>query len=101
MVSEGGVVTEFGKALRIMRVCICESGWEMAARLGMGKAYLSAIENGRRPVPPGLPGRIADAYGLGEAQLHYLEDVKSGKRKAVGLADACLQTGCPEERHKG
>ena len=41
------MLTEFGKVMRIIRINSNESMRDMAAKIGMSAAYLSAIETGK------------------------------------------------------
>ena len=45
------MITNFGKFLRKLRIDNNEFLKDMAARLGVTVAYLSAIEHGKRDVP--------------------------------------------------
>ncbi len=45
------MLTEFGKAIRKIRLDKGEILKDMAKRLGISSAFLSAVENGRKNVP--------------------------------------------------
>ncbi|MBQ4504903.1 MAG: helix-turn-helix transcriptional regulator, partial [Firmicutes bacterium] len=48
------MLTEFGKMCRKMRIDRNELLAEMAGRVGVSPAFLSAVENGKRNVPDSL-----------------------------------------------
>jgi transcriptional regulator with XRE-family HTH domain len=47
---------------------------QMAARLGVTQAYVSMLEQGRRPVPARLRKRVAEVYSLGPTALAVSDD---------------------------
>ena len=57
-------VTELGRLLRKLRIDVGETLGDMAEKLGITSSYLSSIEKGKRPTPPGLTNSIADLYSL-------------------------------------
>lgn len=65
-------LTEFGVALRKLRLDYGERMGDMAERLHFSTAYLSAIENGRQSIPHSLLDRIRKAYPLSEEQKKSL-----------------------------
>ena len=78
-------VTAFGKILRKMRIDCSEVLGAMAKRLGVSAAYLSSIENGGREIPDTFVTKIADVYGLNEAQVKELEEAKAKVKGAVDV----------------
>jgi transcriptional regulator with XRE-family HTH domain len=60
------MITEFGKILRIIRVNSEDSMRNMAEKIGISAAYLSAIENGKRQIPDSIYDSICKAYPLSE-----------------------------------
>ena len=48
------MLTEFGKALRKIRIDRQQLLKDMANKLGVSSAYLSAVENGKRRMPQDL-----------------------------------------------
>lgn len=60
------MLTKFGKQLRKIRIEGDEILKDMADKLGVTVAYLSAVENGKRAVPDSWVHIIVDKYGLDE-----------------------------------
>lgn len=58
------MLTEFGKALRIIRIGAQELLKDMADRLNVSSAYLSAVETGKRRIPADWVEKIIAAYSL-------------------------------------
>lgn len=69
------MLTALGKELRKLRLDMGELLLAMSTKLEYSPSYLSAIENGRRPVPTEFLARLFKAYQL-------TEDEKSRFRKA-------------------
>jgi transcriptional regulator with XRE-family HTH domain len=67
------MATELGKFLRKMRIDHNELLKDMADKIGMSTAMLSAIENAKRNVPSGFAEALAQCYGLSEEHLDQLE----------------------------
>ncbi|MFT8234171.1 helix-turn-helix domain-containing protein [Pseudomonas guariconensis] len=73
------MLTEFGKTLRKIRI---DNGMllkDMATALGISPAYLSAVETGKKPIPDGFVGRVAQMLNYTEHSDEYvaLEDSAS------------------------
>lgn len=82
------MLTNFGKALRKMRIDHGEFLKDMAEKLGVTVAYLSAVENGRREIPDQWIDILADKYFLDlnekkELQSYAYENKDSVK---IGLS---------------
>ena len=60
------MLTEFGKAIRKIRLDKGEILKDMAKRLGISSAFLSAVENGRKNVPEKWIDQIIEFYQLDE-----------------------------------
>lgn len=58
------MLTEFGKALRKIRIECEELLRDMATTLGVSPAYLSAVETGKRRIPDGWVEEISIKYHL-------------------------------------
>ena len=58
------MLTEFGKALRKIRVDRQQLLRDMADKLGVSSAYLSAVETGKRRIPQDWVSKIASIYSL-------------------------------------
>lgn len=57
-------MTDFGIALRKLRLDKQELLRDMAAKLEVSSAFLSAIENGKKKVPENFVDKICKLYGL-------------------------------------
>ena len=65
-------VTTFGKVLRKLRIDHSEILGDMAKKLEISPAYLSAIENNGRVIPDDLIAKLAQKYNLNDAQIKEL-----------------------------
>lgn len=68
------MVTEVGKVLRIVRINTGDSLRDMAAKIGMSAAYLSAIETGKRNVPDTLFNSVCEKYPLSDVDKNRLKE---------------------------
>jgi len=66
------MITELGKVLRIIRINVGDSMRDMATKLNLSAAYLSAIENGKRNVPEDFEEKIKATYKLSEKDAQNL-----------------------------
>lgn len=80
------MITEFGKALRKMRIDRNEYIKDMAEKLYISVAYLSAIENGKRAIPENLVGGIARAYRLEQDEVDALNQLKDKSNREVRIS---------------
>ena len=78
-------VTEFGKILRKMRIDSSEVLGDMAEKLGVSAAYLSAIEVGRRDIPENLIQKIVSVYNLGKDEERLLYEKKASELGQVNM----------------
>ena len=68
------MLTEFGVEVRKLRLEKRMRLKEMAEKLQMSSAFLSAVETGSKRVPAGLPGRISELMKLDEiTSVHFPE----------------------------
>lgn len=87
------MLTEFGKILRKIRIDNQELLKDMAKKLGVSSAYLSAVETGKRKVPSDWVPKVAALYTLDRESKDELElaceqsaqEVKISLAKATGL----------------
>ena len=84
------MLTDFGKALRKMRIDHGEFLRDMAAKLNVTVAYLSAVENGRREVPDNWIGELANQYKLSNEEQKELQEYAFGdssgrERTCIGV----------------
>lgn len=82
-------MTEFGKALRIIRINSEDSAKQMAEKLEISVPYLNAIENGRRDVPNDLLEKIVSAYPLSARDQANLKEalVTTKDRVKINLTE--------------
>jgi transcriptional regulator with XRE-family HTH domain len=71
---EGNMVTDFGKICRKIRIDNGEVLKDMAAKLNVTTAYLSAVEIGKRNVPQGWIELIKNEYRISDKQYQQLQD---------------------------
>jgi transcriptional regulator with XRE-family HTH domain len=57
-------INAFGKEARKLRIDHDLLLKDVADRLRVTPTFLSAVEAGRKPIPPGFVARVADAMGL-------------------------------------
>lgn len=79
------MLTQFGKELRHIRLDRDEKLKDMAEKLGVTVAYLSAVENGKRNIPGNWIETIADVYSLDEKDVKKLERLAYDGRSAIVL----------------
>lgn len=79
------MATVFGKLLRKIRIDHDELLKNMADKLNITSAYLSAIENGKRPIPPTLVKQIKDIYKLDNARVDELIEAEDQVRTSVSF----------------
>ena len=66
------MITSFGKELRKLRIDHEEILKDMADRLGVSSAFLSAVEVGKKNIPEGWPQKIAIIYKLTPDEERHL-----------------------------
>ncbi|MFV0520721.1 MAG: helix-turn-helix transcriptional regulator [Lachnospirales bacterium] len=76
------IITEFGKILRKIRIDNDEILKNMAEKLGVSSAYLSAVEVGKRYIPEDWVTEIVDLYEINEnseceLKLSYYASIKN------------------------
>ncbi len=81
-------MTEIAKFLRKLRIDNEQSLGDMAEKLGLSAAYLSAIENDKRKIPEDMKDNLFKAYSLTEEQkLEFARLVAESREKVeIGLA---------------
>ena len=67
------MLNEFGKTLRKIRIEHQELLKDMAEKLGVSSAYLSAVETGKRRIPHGWVARIVELYSLDPQQRELIQ----------------------------
>ena len=79
------MLTKFGKALRGIRIERDELLRDMAGKLGVTVAYLSAVENGKRKIPDEWVPKITSIYGLNDAEVRRLQELAYEDRNDIKL----------------
>lgn len=77
------MLTVFGKYLRKIRIDNDEILNDMAEKLQVTAAYLSAVENGKRDIPEGWIEAIECNYDLESEQCSQLEEAAYNSKKNV------------------
>lgn len=80
------MLTPFGKVLRVFRVNNNELLKDMASRLDVTPAYLSAIENGKKEPTDELVARLYRAYSFTPDQKQELEEARAKTQKFIKLS---------------
>jgi transcriptional regulator with XRE-family HTH domain len=76
-------LTPFGKALRKIRIDKEMRLFDLALKLEISTAFLSAIETGRKPIPDGFVRKISIAVDLSSGELRELRSAAEKTRKEV------------------
>ena len=73
---KGGITmgTRFAKICRILRIEHGEVLRDMAQKLGVSSSYLSAVENGKRPIPKSWGHQIINLYDLPQDEASNLSE---------------------------
>ena len=81
------MATEIAKFLRKIRIDSDESLGDMAEKINLSAAYLSAIENDKRIAPEDMKENLFKAYSLSEGQkLEFARLVAESRKKVeIGL----------------
>lgn len=84
------MLTEFGKILRKIRIDNQELLKDMAKKLGVSSAYLSAVETGKRKVPSDWVPKVSTLYSLDGESKNELELAceQSAQEVKISLAKA-------------
>ncbi len=85
--------TRFGEFARVLRIKVHEVMGEMAAKLGVSAPFLSAVENGKKNVPPEWNEKISKLYQLSPEQRRELEEsIEQSKMQCkISLQNASLK----------
>lgn len=62
------MLTDFGKALRKLRIDYSERMSDMANKINRSSAFVSSLERGQKPLPDGFDDLIIEAYSLDDVQ---------------------------------
>lgn len=86
MIGEKTTATEFGKALRKLRIDIGISMQTMAKKIEISTAFLSAIELGRKKISNKLLTKIINEYKLDETTINNLKDTACRSNKEIKIS---------------
>lgn len=79
------MISKFGKCIRSIREKENDSLRQMAIKLGISAAFLSAMEVGRKQIPLDYVDRIKDIYELSTEQVIELEDCINETNEKVSI----------------
>ena len=79
------MLTDFGRFLRKIRIDCGEILKDMAEKLNVSAAYLSAVEMGKRNIPEQWVNRISELYGLSDEEKCNLNDAADNSAKSITL----------------
>lgn len=87
------MLNAFGKFCRKLRIERDEILKDMANKLGVSSAYLSAVENSDRNIPTEWKQKLVNIYGLSELQERALElaIIETNKQITINLAEQNTQ----------
>ena len=89
------MITSLGKFLRILRLQRGEILKNMADRLGVSSAFLSAVENGKKKMPVLWFERLRDLYALDESQMGEL---RRANLETTNQVELNLKNATPPQR---
>ena len=81
------MLTPFGIAIRKLRLDKGMRLLDLAKRIGLSPAFLSAIETGKKPIPDAYVVRVARAMELSPAEIRELRRAADRTRKEVGVEE--------------
>ena len=90
------MLTEFGKALRKIRIDRQQLLRDMADKLGVSSAYLSAVETGKRRIPQDWVSKIASIYSL---SCEEQADLQSAADNSVFDVTISLENASEQKRN--
>ncbi|MEE1211797.1 MAG: helix-turn-helix transcriptional regulator [Treponema sp.] len=85
------MATEIAKFLRKLRIDNDQSLGDMADKIGLSAAYLSAIENKHREVPEDIKEKLYKAYNLTEGQKFEFARLVAESRQKVVIGLSAIQ----------
>ena len=88
------MLNAFGRWLRKFRIDNSLLLRDMAQKLEISSAFLSALETGRKNIPDGIVAKISDSYNLdAEARKSLTESVAQSKHNLkLDLEDATMES---------
>ena len=85
-------MTPFGKAVRHLRIENEMLLGGLADALGVSSSYLSQIEAGKKPIPPGFPDRVAQIMKL---EAPAAADLRQQAAISMSEFKIVIETGAP------
>ena len=79
------MVTELGKFLRKLRIDCGEVLFDMAGKLGVSPAFLSAVENGKKRMPSKWNELLPSVYSLSDTMRSAFTDAVADSEKGVEI----------------
>lgn len=79
------MLTDFGRFLRKLRIDSGEILKDMADKLKVSSAYLSAVEMGKRNIPEKWVSKIAELYNLSIEEKTQLSNAADNSAKSITL----------------
>ena len=76
-------MTELQKFLKTLRIVHEENLRDMAQNLGVSASFLSAVEHGKKAVPPKLEDLIVEKYNLKENRQYTFKKLCGASRKTI------------------
>lgn len=85
MKGELKMLTDFGRFLRKIRIDCGEILKDMAEKLNVSAAYLSAVEMGKRNIPEQWVNKISELYALSDEEKEKLNSAADNSAKSITL----------------
>ncbi len=79
------MLTDFGRFLRKIRIDYGEILKDMADKLNVSAAYLSAVEMGKRNIPEQWVDRISRLYNLSKEEKNSLKNAADSSARSITL----------------
>jgi len=79
------MLSQFGKLFRKMRIDRDLTLGDVAERVGVRPAFVSAIETGRKPAPPSFLEAVTKQFGLSENESKQLTAAAAAQAKEVTM----------------
>ena len=79
------MLTSLGKFLRKLRIDIGETLRDMADKLSVSSAFLSAVENGKKKMPESWFAKIESMYNLTSEQMDEFRKAELESRESIEL----------------
>ena len=89
------MLTSIGRFLRKLRIDNAEILKNMADKLGVSSAFLSAVENGKKKMPENWTEKLSVLYNFSEDQSDSLQKAIADTNQAIELN---LENATPQSR---